>query len=110
MGQAKEIRQLPGFMKTCGAFLLGATVGSVAALLYAPASGRVTRKRIGMKFRSLQTTAGRQLGQAKKLLAKRAELLRETATEKIHDAQTWVAERMHNGNGKHPVRRAVHHV
>ena len=109
MGQTKEIRRTPGFVGACGAFLLGATVGSVAALLYAPASGKVTRKRIGMKIRSLQTTAGRQLGQAQKLLAKRAELLRETASEKIHDAQTWVAQRM-NGNGKSASRRAVHHV
>ena len=110
MGQVKEIRRTPGFLGAFGAFLLGATAGSVAALLYAPASGKVTRKRIGMKIRSLQYTAGRQLGQAKKLLAKRAELLRETATEKIHDAQTWVTERMNNGNGKHAVRRPVHHV
>ena len=44
-----------------GLFTLGATAGSILALLCAPASGRVTRKRIGMKFRSLERPTGRQL-------------------------------------------------
>ncbi len=106
--------QLPKgrIVQTAGAFAIGATLGSVLTLLFAPASGRATRKRIGMKFRSLQYATTRQLGHAKKLLAKRAETLREAAVEKIHGAREWVTERMNNGNGTRPVRRrrAVHHV
>ena len=45
----KENRQRGGGLRTFLAFAFGATVGSVTALLYAPASGEVTRKRLAMK-------------------------------------------------------------
>ncbi len=96
--------------KMAGAFALGATAGSAAALLLAPASGRTTRKRIVSKFRSVGRSAARQLQQSKKLLAKKADFLKEAAVERIGGTREWLLERMPNGNGKHhPMpRRTVH--
>ena len=106
----KGNRQWVGFGQTVGAFALGATAGSIIALLYAPASGRATRKRIGLKFRTLERSTGRQLLKAKKLLAKKAENLREAASEKLGNTREWLVERV-GGNGKHSLsRRVVHHA
>ena len=85
---------------TVGVFALGATAGSLLALLFAPASGRATRRRLGNQFR-----------QAKRLLAKKAGYLKEAATEKIGETREWLVDRVMNGNGKHPVRhRIAHHA
>ena len=106
----REPQRTSGIGRTIGAFALGATIGGVTALLFAPASGRVTRRRIALKVRALRQQAGRQLGRTKKLLARKAEDLREVTTEKLHDARKWVTGHLANGNGKHPARRhAVHH-
>ena len=87
-------------VQSLGIFTLGATIGSLSALFFAPASGRVIRKRLGS-----------QLRQAKKQLIKKADLLRETAVEKLGDTRQWLVQRVMNGNGKHSMRRrAVHHV
>ncbi len=98
---------------TAGGFALGAAVGSTLALLYAPTSGQVTRKRIGLKFRSWERATARQLQQTKKLLAKKAWHLREAASEKFGNTREWLVERMTSNNGKHHPsqnRRVVHHA
>ena len=94
-----------------GTFTLGAVLGSLISLLYAPASGRVIRKRIGMKFRVLGQSTAKQIKQTKKLLAKKASLLREATTEKLGHTRDWLVERVSNGNGRRPhSRRIVRHV
>ena len=93
-----------------GAFALGATAGSLVALLYAPASGRVTRQRIGMQFRALQHTTGRKLGQAQRLLARKAQRLQRTAVRKLHAARIWMTEHVANGHAKRAGRRALQHA
>ena len=100
----KEIRRRGGIFRTFGAFVLGTTAGSVIALLYAPASGQVTRRRLALKVRNLQRRMTRRLGQTQRVLANRAEQVREAATE-------WITEHVPHGNGKHPIRhRAVRHA
>lgn len=88
--------------KTVAAFALGATIGSIVALLYAPASGKITRQRLAMKARDARRTAQRKLVQARRVLAHRAEAARENATE-------WIQERMQNGHHR-PLRRRPAHV
>ncbi len=96
--------------QVAGAFALGATAGSAAALLLAPASGRATRKRLVTKFRSMGRSATRGLQQSKKLLAKKAVLWKDATAERLGDTREWLMERIPNGNGKHhPMpRRAAH--
>jgi gas vesicle protein len=95
--------------KTLGVFALGAAAGSAVALLTAPASGKVTRKRIGMKFRSVKNAAGKQIKGAKKLLSQKALVLRREAAEKIGKSREWLVDRMAtNGNGKHARKLAAH--
>ena len=91
--------------KTVAAFALGATIGSIVALLYAPASGKVTRQRLAMKAREARRDAERKLAQARRTLAHRAVEVRETAQE-------WIHERMQNGNGhrRPSLRRRPAHV
>ena len=91
----KEILQRSGRGRTLIAFALGATAGGIAALLFAPASGRVTRKRIAMGVSKLQRLGVRKLGQIPKLLANKVGYVREAASE-------WLTE--HVANGKHTVR------
>ena len=86
--------------QTAGSFAIGAAAGSVLALLFAPASGQVVRKRIG-----------HQLKQTEKLLAKKAVALREAAMDKLGETREWFVGRVRNGNGKHPLpRRVPHHA
>ena len=91
--------------KTVLAFALGAAAGSLIALLYAPASGQVTRRRLVMKAREAQRKAMRKFGEAKKVLACKAEQVSESATD-------WIAEHVpHNGHGRRTTRRrALHHA
>ncbi len=93
-----------------GTFAAGAAAGSILALLYAPASGKMTRKKIGMKFRALGQSTNRQIKMAKKVLLKKAEGLREAAGEKFGQTRDWLVERVANGNGKKLRRRLVHHA
>lgn len=95
--------------QTVGAFTLGAAAGSLLALLCAPASGRILRKRIGMKVRSMQFSTTRQIKHAKKLLLKKAGNLREVAASKLTSTRKWIAQNVSNGNGKSS-RRALTHV
>ena len=100
-----------GALQTITAFATGAAIGSIVALLYAPASGTVTRRRIAMKVRDIQRTTGRKFGQTTKLLAKKAALLQEAAAERFSGAREWVVEQVANGHAKRPLRhRAVRHA
>lgn len=97
--------------QAAGVFALGATAGSAAALLLAPASGRTTRKKIASKFRVMGRTAARGLQQSKKLLAKKAGVLKEATVERLGDTREWLMERIPNGNSRHhpmPRRVAAH--
>ena len=96
----KPRRRAQGLWQTVGAFIIGATAGSVIALLFAPASGQLTRRRIGLKFRALQRQTTRQL----KVQAKH---LREAATNGVNHAREWVVGRVTNGHNRPTTRRAV---
>ena len=84
---------------TAGAFALGASTAAAATLFLAPASGRATRRKLVSKFRSMGRSANRQLLQSKRLLAKKAEYLKEAAVDRIGDTREWIMERIPNGNG-----------
>ena len=100
----RGIRKRGGVLRTAAAFSLGATAGSVIALLYAPASGKVTRRRLALKARMLQRRVSRRIGETQRVLANRAERVREAATE-------WIAEHVPHGNGRHTIRhRVVRHA
>ena len=99
----KENRQRGGGVRTFLAFALGATVGSIVALLYAPASGQVTRRRLAMKARTLQRAALRRLGETQRALATKAESVREAAAE-------WIGDHVPHGNGRHTARRPIRHA
>lgn len=91
MGQTRE---RSGLGRTVGVFALGATAGSVLALLFAPASGKETRKRIQLRIRELQQATS---------------TLQRAATKKIKTARTWVMDHMPNGHVRRPTRhRPVH--
>ncbi len=93
-------RQRKELLQGSAAFVLGAAAGSLATLLYAPASGVVTRRRIALRARKFQRHVTRQFGQAQRVLAKKAGHVREAATE-------WIAERVPHGNG---IRARAHHA
>lgn len=94
------MKNLPrsGRGKTLAAFAIGATAGSILALLFAPASGRVTRNRLAQGVRKLQKTGMRKIGKATHALAVKVGNAREAASE-------WLTTRV---NGKHHVVR--HHA
>ena len=94
----KEQRRTGRAFQTVATFGLGAAMGSIIALLYAPASGAVTRRRLAMKARNLQRNAIRQLGQTKRVLVSKAADVREAATE-------WIAEHVPHANGRQTLRR-----
>ena len=95
----------PKWGKAAGTFALGAAAGSTLAFLFAPASGKATRKRIGMQIQSLGRTTEQKLLRAKKLLARKAVTLRASATERLEDTRDWVTQQM--GNHRQPVPRRV---
>ena len=95
----KEFRRRGGALRTFAAFSLGAAAGSVLALLYAPASGIVTRRRLARKAQNLRRFAKRRLGETQRALVTKAGEVREAAAE-------WIAEHV-PGNGRHPMRRRV---
>lgn len=103
-------RQGRGLARTVGAFIIGATAGSVIALLFAPASGKYTRRQIGLRVRSLQRQATRQLKVTQRLLATQAEQLREAAAARVTNAKEWVAGHVANGHNRTSSRRAVRHA
>ena len=103
----KEIRRRGGALRTAGVFALGAALGSVIALLYAPASGEVTRRRLVLKARNMRKAVVRRLGQTGRAITTRATVVRDAAGE-------WFAEHMgqRNGhrNGRTPRRHQIRHA
>ena len=99
----KEQRRRGGFLRSALAFTMGATAGSIMALLYAPASGQVTRKRLARKVNGLRHEAVRRLGRTRRELVTQAEQVREAAGE-------WIAEHVPHGNGRQHVRRIIRHA
>lgn len=90
-----QMRQRSGTGRTIGAFAVGAAAGSILALLFAPASGKETRKRLRLKVRELQQATT---------------TMQQAATKKIKTARAWVMDHLpSNGHVKRPTRhRAVH--
>ncbi|MBI4596808.1 MAG: YtxH domain-containing protein [Candidatus Omnitrophica bacterium] len=89
-------------LRTFLAFTIGAAAGSVVALLYAPASGKVTRKRIALRIRKIQNDAGRRLVQTRRALAHQAGRVSQAA-------RGWISNHLpHETNGRE--RRRVHHA
>lgn len=86
----EQYRARGGVRRTIGAFALGTTVGGIVALLFAPASGRETRRQIRLKANALK---------------RNADELRETASEKLAVARTWVMNHIPNGHAKRLPRR-----
>ena len=99
----KEQRRRGGAIRTVATVGIAAGAGYLFGILSAPASGKVTRRRIALRAQALRKTAVRKIGQTQKVLACKATEVREAATE-------WLTERMpHNGNGNGH-RRVAHHA
>ena len=93
-----------GMVRTVAAFGLGATLGSVIALLYAPASGKMTRKRLALKVRTFRKTAARQFGQTTRVLTTKAEQVRDAAAG-------WITDHIPHSNGGQAIRhRRIRHA
>ena len=78
--------------RAVGLVTLGAAAGSIGTLLFAPAAGRVTRRRIALQLRTLKRQTTRQLGQG------------------IRQAQEWLVERVHNGHGRRVQHASARHA
>lgn len=85
--------------KTVAAFAVGAAAGSILALLFAPASGKVTRKRLAQNMSKLKRESLRKIGKATRVIAVRVGDAKDAAGE-------WLTQRV-NGHGK---RAARHHA
>lgn len=97
-----------GMARNMGAFALGATAGSALALLFAPASGQVTRRRIAQRVRTLERSAARQLRQTGRVLAHKADDLREAAAGKLGETRQWLVRQVAHSNGNGHRRLARH--
>lgn len=98
--------------RTAGAVAIGAAAGSLFALLWAPRSGRSTRRQLGLHARSLRRAAARQAGQTRRLLSREATSLCDATTASLSDARTWMTAHLNNDNGHvsgHRVRRTNGH-
>ena len=99
----KENRRAGGFLQSIATFSAGAAVVGLVALLCAPASGRVTRRRLEMRVRTTQRRIGRRIEQTQRELVHKADDLREAATD-------WITEHVPYGNGRSAARRVIHHA
>ena len=95
----KENLKKMGWPHKMGWFTLGATAGSAVALLYAPQSGRATRRQISRKFNSLGRSAARGLNRTRKSLLHKVGSFREAAEEKWGQLRERALM-----NGKRPLR------
>lgn len=86
--------------KTIAAFAIGAAAGSVLALLFAPASGQATRKRLVQNMRKLKKDGLRKIGKATHVIVARVGDAKEAAGE-------WLTQRVNGHAKRHPVR---HHA
>ena len=84
--------------KAAGTFAAGAATGGALALLFAPASGKAMRQRIGSK-----------LNKTRKMLVKQANTLQHQALGQIEHTRDWLMTRAvhRNGNGKRFARPAL---
>ena len=98
-----------GYAKATASFLLGAVVGSIAAILTAPASGPVTRRRLLLRVRTAERKIARRFGRAKTELMHRVENTRDAANEWIAGHMANSHARRTNGHGRRPLRRRVAH-
>ena len=98
----KQVRRRGGALRSAAVFTLGAAVGSICALLYAPASGRHTRRRIAMRVHTLRKETGRKLGRTSRALATQAVQVREAATG-------WITEHIPHANGRQTRRSVARH-
>ena len=90
-------------LRTVAAFAFGAAAGGIVALLYAPASGKVTRQRLAMRVRRIRQLAGRRIVQTRDVLARQAGRMQQAATG-------WISDHLpHESNG-HRSRRRVRHA
>ena len=97
----KQQRRRGGAIRTVATVGIAAGAGYLLGILFAPASGKVMRRRIALRAQALRKRAMRRIGQTQKVLACKATEVREAATE-------WLTEKMpHNGNGH---RRVAHHA
>ena len=101
----RRSRRQGGALRMSTAFTLGAVVGSIASLLYAPTSGRVVRKRFLMRAASLKRAAARRLAKTQRGLRLQAEQVCELTTG-------WITEHApsRNGNGRHAPTPRRHRV
>ena len=99
----KEQRRKGGAIRRVATVGFAAGIGYLCGILFAPASGKVTRHRIALKAQTLRKTAARKIGQTQKVLATRAVEVREAATE-------WLTERMPHGTNGNGHRRVAHHA
>lgn len=86
----KQIRRGRVIGGAVACFGLGALVGSIAALLYAPAAGQLTRKRIATRLKTVR---------------RQAVALREDAGAQLKLARKWVVAHMPAANGNGHARR-----
>jgi gas vesicle protein len=86
-------------------FTVGAALGVVAGMIFAPESGRQLRKRLSLQAKVLGRTSLKQINQAKILLSKQAGKLRTAAITAYEQAKKHVT----NGHRSFP-RRAVRHA
>ena len=103
-------RNVRGAIQTIGAFALGAAAGSITALLLAPVSGQVARRRIGQRVRRIQQQAARRLDRTRRTLARRAESLREATAGQLEGARVWVNRHLGNGHNRRTARRVLRHA
>lgn len=89
-------------VQSVAAFALGATAGTLIALLYAPASGQVTRKRLAQKVRRLQRNAARQLQRTQHVFVTKAGKMQQAASG-------WINDHLPT-NGRVIRRRRAHHA
>ena len=108
-GEMKPYRN-GNVLKTAGVFALGAGIGSIVALLFAPASGKVTRRKIGYKLQAMRRSTVKQLKQTRRVLIAKADDAREAASQQLNHARAWITTRMTNGHGKSNRRRALRHA
>jgi gas vesicle protein len=112
----QQPRRRSGAFRAAATFAAGAAVGTGIALLTAPASGKVTRERIGKRVHKISKTATRKLGRTQKLLARKADRTQKLiarkatrvgkqATAKLQHAREWVVNQVNTNGHKVSLRR-----
>ena len=102
-GNMKDVPRKGLGLRAVAAFAIGATLGSIVALLYAPASGKVTRRRIALRLRRVRQVAGRRFIETRLALARRAGQMQKAA-------RGWITNHMPTNGHQRPLRRRVRHA